>query len=63
MITSRHRSAGRAADLWCMKQSVKVARVASWDGWCSPCEREDRPLVLTRSRPAGLLAWRTGHGD
>jgi hypothetical protein len=46
-----------------MKQVMKVARVASWDGWCSPCEREDRPLVLTRSGPAGLLAWLTGHGD
>jgi hypothetical protein len=46
-----------------MKQKVKVALVASWDGWCSPCEREDRPLVLTRSGPGGLLAWITGHGD
>jgi hypothetical protein len=46
-----------------MKQVMKVAVVASWDGWCSPCEREDRPLVLTRSGPAGLLAWLTGHGD
>ena len=46
-----------------MKQARRVARVASWDGWCSPCEREDRPLVLTRSGPSGLLAWLTGHGD
>jgi hypothetical protein len=46
-----------------MKQARRVARVASWDGWCSPCEREDRPLILTRSGPSGLLAWLTGHGD
>ena len=46
-----------------MKHVTKVARVATWEGWCTPCERDDRPLILTRSGPAGLLAWLTGHGD
>lgn len=42
---------------------TRVTRVADWAGWCSPCEREDRPLVLTRSGPGGLRAWLTGLGD
>lgn len=42
---------------------TRVSRVAGWTGWCSPCEREDRPLVLTRSGPGGLRAWLTGLGD
>ena len=46
-----------------MKQVWKVGYVASWDGWCSPCAREDRPLVLTRSGPAGLRAWLSGLDD
>lgn len=54
---------GGAAEDLSMKQRGKVAQVASWDGWCSPCEREDRPLVLTRSGPSGLLAWLAGLGD
>lgn len=46
-----------------MKQVWKVGTVASWPGWCSPCHREDRPLVLTRSGPAGVRAWLRGLGD
>ena len=46
-----------------MKQVWSVRHVASWDGWCSPCTRPDRPLVLTRSGPFGLRAWLTGAGD
>lgn len=42
---------------------TRVTRVADWAGWCSPCEREDRPLVLTRSGPGGLRAWLAGLGD
>ena len=41
----------------------RVSRVASWAGWCSPCEREDRPLVLTRSGPGGLTSWLSGLSD
>jgi hypothetical protein len=46
-----------------MKRVWKVTRVACWDGWCSPCEREDRPLVLTRSGLTGVLPWLSGLGD
>lgn len=46
-----------------MSKTYKVSRVAGWDGWCSPCQREDRPLVVTRGGPAGLLAWIAGIGD
>lgn len=42
---------------------TRVSRVADWAGWCSPCQREDRPLVLTRSGPGGLRAWMAGLGD
>lgn len=42
---------------------VRVSRVADWSGWCSPCESEDRPLVLTRTGPAGPGAWLAGLGD
>ena len=41
----------------------RVSRVATWAGWCSPCEREDRPLVLTRSGPGGLTSWLSGLSD
>lgn len=43
--------------------STRVTRVAGWDGWCTPCQSEDRPLVLTRSGPAGLRAWWDGADD
>lgn len=46
-----------------MKQIWSVGRVASWDGYCLPCGREDRPLVLTRSGATGLRAWVAGIGD
>jgi hypothetical protein len=46
-----------------MSSSTKVGRVAGWAGWCSPCQREDRPLVLTRSGPGGLGSWLAGLGD
>ena len=45
--------AGRLAD--------SVRRVASWDGWCSPCGLE-RPLVLCERGPRGLRAWVRGVG-
>lgn len=41
----------------------RVTRIAAWPGWCSPCERDDRPLVLTRSGPGGLASWLSGLGD
>ena len=41
----------------------RVSRVATWAGWCSPCERADRPLVLTRSGPGGLRSWLSGLSD
>lgn len=44
-------------------KQVRVSRVADWAGWCSPCESEDRPLVLTRTGPAGSLAWLAGLSD
>lgn len=47
----------------CVKQIWSVGRVASWDGFCLPCGRDDRPLVLTRSGAAGLRAWLAGIGD
>lgn len=46
-----------------MEQIWKVGRVAAWDGWCTPCGRPDRPLVLTRSGPSGLRAWLAGFDD
>jgi len=46
-----------------VKQIWSVGRVASWDGYCLPCGREDRPLVLTRSGATGLRAWFAGIGD
>ena len=46
-----------------MSRTYKVTRVAGWDGWCSPCQREDRPLVVTRGGPAGPLSWLAGLGD
>lgn len=46
-----------------MTASTKVTRVAGWTGWCTPCQREDRPLVLTRSGPSGLRAWLAGADD
>lgn len=46
-----------------MNQVWKVGRVAAWDGWCTPCGRQDRPLVLTRSGPSGLRAWLAGFDD
>lgn len=46
-----------------LRQVWSVGRVASWDGYCLPCDREDRPLVLTRSGAAGLRAWLAGIGD
>ena len=42
---------------------TRVTRIAGWAGWCTPCEREDRPLVLTRSGPGGVRAWLSGLGD
>ena len=42
---------------------TRVTRVAAWAGWCTPCRREDSPLVLTRSGPSGVRAWFAGHGD
>lgn len=42
---------------------TRVRRIAEWPGWCSPCARDDRPLVLTRSGPGGVRAWLGGHGD
>ena len=42
---------------------TKVRRIATWAGWCSPCESGDRPLVLTRTGPGGLRAWLSGLGD
>ena len=41
----------------------RVRLVAGWAGWCSPCAREDRPLVLTRSGPGGLRSWLAGLSD
>ncbi len=46
-----------------MSRTYKVSRVAGWDGWCSPCQRDDRPLVVTRGGPAGPLSWLAGLGD
>ncbi len=46
-----------------IKQVWSVGRVASWNGYCLPCGREDRPLVLTRSGASGLRAWVAGIGD
>lgn len=43
-----------------MTTSTKVRRVASWTGWCTACQSEDRPLVLTRRGPSGLRAWWAG---
>ncbi|MCW2681181.1 MAG: hypothetical protein JWM62_2582, partial [Frankiales bacterium] len=45
------------------KKQVRVSRVADWAGWCTPCESEDRPLVLTRTGPGGLTSWLAGLGD
>ena len=45
------------------KQVWTVGRVAAWDGFCLPCGRDDRPLVLTRSGASGLRAWIAGIGD
>lgn len=42
---------------------ARVTRIAGWAGWCSPCQREDRPLVLTRSGRGGVRAWLAGLGD
>lgn len=42
---------------------TRVSRVAIWAGWCSPCQREDRPLMLTRSGPGGLRSWLAGLSD
>lgn len=42
---------------------TRVTRIAGWPGWCTPCDREDRPLVLTRSGPGGVRAWLSGLGD
>lgn len=46
-----------------LRQIWSVGRVASWDGYCLPCDRDDRPLVLTRSGASGLRAWLAGIGD
>lgn len=46
-----------------MKLVWSVGRVASWDGFCLPCDRDDRPLVLTRSGATGLRAWLAGIDD
>lgn len=46
-----------------MEQAWAVRRVAAWEGWCSPCGRGDRPLVLTRSGASGPRAWLNGLGD
>ena len=46
-----------------MKQVWSVGRVTSWAGFCLPCGRDDRPLVLTRSGATGLRAWVTGISD
>lgn len=46
-----------------VKQIWSVGRVASWDGFCLPCGRGDRPLVLTRSGASGLRAWLAGIDD
>jgi hypothetical protein len=57
---TRQRAAQRRSGV---ERTVKVTRVAEWTGWCGPCGRQDRPLVLTRSGPAGLWAWLSGVGD
>jgi len=46
-----------------VKQIWSVGRVASWDGYCLPCGRDDRPLVLTRSGAKGVRAWVAGIDD
>ena len=40
---------------------TNVKRVASWTGWCDPCETE-RPLVLTETGEHGIFAWLRGIG-
>ena len=40
---------------------TNVKRVASWTGWCDPCETE-RPLVLTETGERGIFAWLRGIG-
>ncbi|MDX6199378.1 MAG: hypothetical protein QOJ79_2529 [Actinomycetota bacterium] len=39
-----------------------VKTLASWTGWCDPCETE-RPLILTETGERGLAAWLRGVGD
>lgn len=46
-----------------MSKTMRVSRIADWAGWCSPCEREDRPLVLTRSGRLGVASWLAGVSD
>jgi hypothetical protein len=38
-----------------------VKRLASWTGWCDPCETE-RPLILTETGERGIRAWLRGVG-
>ena len=42
---------------------MRVSRIADWSGWCTPCGRDDSPLVLTRSGPGGVRAWLGGVDD
>ena len=46
-----------------MSRPQVVTHVAEWQGWCTPCQSAERPLVLTRSGPGGLGSWLAGHGD
>lgn len=60
---SRLPLAGGVRVRFALRQIWSVGRVASWEGYCLPCDRDDRPLVLTRSGASGLLAWLAGIGD
>lgn len=37
-----------------------VVSVSRWSGFCLPCGRDDRPLVLTWTGRRGLRAWLAG---
>ena len=38
-----------------------VKLLATWSGWCDPCETE-RPLILTETGERGIAAWLRGIG-
>ena len=46
-----------------MHRPQVVRHVARWQGWCTPCQSEQRPLVLTRSGPGGVRSWLAGLDD